>query len=378
MRFLTILGLLSLAACSASSDPAGPPQSEEASTPEDKLPAAVPQANRCAAVRAAIEPAVNAALSKAKARDVGIGVTTNECGFVGYTAGRETISVDALWRIGSITKTYVAALVLDFVREGKVDLDDTIARFDLGLPNEQEITVRQLLNHSSGLFNYNEDAEFPQHTGWTPKERLAVAASHPVYFEPGAGWHYSNTNYLALGMISEQLGGAHVGELIRTRILAPQGLDHTFFSAEEKLGGTLAPSYSQSGARLSGAPKDSFGAWADGAMAATLEDTTHWMRAYASGSVTPTLTKDLFAGVPIPDQPLSYSLALFDLSPEVTGDVAAYGHGGDIPGFHSWSVHLPDRGWTITAIVNQDGGDANPLLEAMTEALKACTDDGEC
>jgi len=89
--------------------------------------------------------------------------------------GPSDIGPDALYRIGSISKTQTAALILGFVQEGALRLDETIARFALGLPGDERITVRQLLNHTSGLYNYTDDPEFPRHHDWTPRQRLAVA-----------------------------------------------------------------------------------------------------------------------------------------------------------------------------------------------------------
>jgi len=344
----------------------------------DQLRANIPRTgDPCLAVRAAIQPAVERTLASAYTRDAGVGVITARCGFVGVTAGPSGIAPDALYRIGSISKTHTAAMVLDLVKEGALRLDETIARFALGVPDEDRITVRQLLNHSSGLYNYTDDSEFPSHHDWTPRQRLAAAAAHAHYFEPGTDWHYSNTNYIALGLIAEQLGHADAVTLIRERVLVPHGLRDTFFAGAEPLDDRLAPSFTRQGTPIAKAD-GLIGAWTDGALAATLEDTTRWMRIYASGQATPAVGAELFDGVSIPHTPITYSLALFNMPPAVTGDVAAHGHGGDIPGFHSWSMDLPERGWTITAIVNQDGGDPNAFLIAVRDTLKACTSSGEC
>jgi len=368
MRFAFFAPLLTLlAACSSTSGTEPESASEAIRTPD-----------ACARVLAAIRPAIDVALPQAHTRDVAVGVITNDCPFQGYTSGIDALAPDALYRIGSITKTYTAALIQDFVARGELRLDDTIARFGLNVPNEDTITIRQLLEHSSGLFNYNEDPDFPEHMDWTPRERLAVAARHPVDFEPGQSWHYSNTNYVALGIIAEQLGGETIGAQIREKVLAPRHLEHTFFFGAEPVDGALAPSF-----RYSGAPyrvnSDSFGAWADGAMVATLEDTTRWMRSYGARS-------ELYTGVAISTgSPVTYSFALFNIPPLAMEDGAGHGHGGDLRGFHSFSIHVPERGWTVTVVVNQDSGDVNQdgrnvnaFLIAVASGLRACATAGGC
>jgi D-alanyl-D-alanine carboxypeptidase len=110
-------------------------------------------------------------------------------------------------RVGSITKTFVATVVLQLVGEGKLRLTDSVERWLPGLvPNGSAISVRQLLNHTSGLFSYDEDREFLAATDrdplreWTPRELVAIATAHKPHFAPGAGWPYSGTGYIVLGL----------------------------------------------------------------------------------------------------------------------------------------------------------------------------------
>lgn len=132
-------------------------------------------------------------------------------------------------RIGSITKTFTATVVLQLVDEHKLGLDDPVSTYLPAVPNGSNITVRQLLNMTSGLFNYTEDDGFNQMWDaqpgwvWADAELLAAAFAHPPYFPPGKGFHYSNTNYELLGMIAAKLGGAPLAELMKHRIFDSSG-----------------------------------------------------------------------------------------------------------------------------------------------------------
>ena len=114
----------------------------------------------------------------------------------------------AQFRIGSITKTFVATVVLQLVGEGRLTLDEPVARRLPGLlANGHQITVRQLLNHTSGLPNYSDDpdlfAGIVQNRIWDPRELVALAERHPQLFAPGSAWRYSNTNYIVAGLLIE-------------------------------------------------------------------------------------------------------------------------------------------------------------------------------
>src|SRR5262245_50277019 len=119
------------------------------------------------------------------------------------------------FRAGSITKSFVSTVVLELVGEGKLALSDTVERRLPGLvPNGDHITVRQLLNHTSGLYNYTDDPDLlraltnlSSDRVFKPEELLAMATSHPPLFKPGARWSYSNTNYIVLGLIVEAVTG---------------------------------------------------------------------------------------------------------------------------------------------------------------------------
>ncbi|MEU6237937.1 serine hydrolase domain-containing protein [Kitasatospora sp. NPDC047058] len=167
---------------------------------------------------------------------------------------------DGRFRIGSVTKTFVSTVVLQLVGEGRLGLDDPVARYLPGVvPNGAAITVRQLLNHTSGLFNHTEDERFTvrseadlqdfaygrwRYRDYRPQQLAAVSAEHAPYFAPGQGWHYSNTNYVLAGMIVRKVTGRAWQDEVERRIVRPLHLDDTAFPGSETgLGGPHAHAY---------------------------------------------------------------------------------------------------------------------------------------
>src|SRR5262249_52370998 len=131
-----------------------------------------------------------------------VAIATPQC-MVTVVSG-QAVAADSLFRIGSETKMYIAATILSLAHDGKISLGDTLDRWTLPVPNGSGITVRQLLNHTSGIYNYTEDPGFQdpatRQTEQRPEALVALATQHPPYFAPGTGWRYSNTNYILLGM----------------------------------------------------------------------------------------------------------------------------------------------------------------------------------
>src|SRR3954468_19018805 len=154
------------------------------------------------------------------------------------------------FRVGSITKAFVATAVLQLVGERKLALEDTVERWLPALvPNGERITVRELLNHTSGLFAFGGDREFVTQAFqdplrvWTPQEIVAIATAHPPTFAPGAGWSYSDTNYFVLGLIVEAATGRPLASALRRRILAPLRLRATSLPTEPDIAGPHAHGY---------------------------------------------------------------------------------------------------------------------------------------
>jgi D-alanyl-D-alanine carboxypeptidase len=204
--------------------------------------------------------------------------------------------VENRFKIGSITKTFVATVVLELVRDGKLQLGDTVAHWLPGLvPNGAHITVRQLLRHQSGLFDYFEDprATAPYLAGdlgyvWAPRALIALATSHPPLFPPGSAFSYSNTNYLVLGLIVERVTGHSLRQELRRRIFTPLHLGSTRFPTSQRFGPRLAHGYLWSpGSRQDVTAVSQSLGWAAGGAVSSAGDVARFFRALLAGRILP-------------------------------------------------------------------------------------------
>jgi CubicO group peptidase (beta-lactamase class C family) len=155
------------------------------------------------------------------------------------------------FRIASLTKTFVATVVLQLVEEGKLSLEDTVERWLPGVvPNGENITVRELLAHKSGLFDYSQDPRVlkPYLSGnlsyyWAPRRLVQIAVSHRPLFAPGTAVSYSSTGYVLLGLIVRAATGNPIGTELNRRLFKPLGLHATTFSTSGHIAGAHAHGY---------------------------------------------------------------------------------------------------------------------------------------
>jgi D-alanyl-D-alanine carboxypeptidase len=290
-------------------------------------------------------------------------------------------------RVGSITKTFVATTVLQLVGEGRFRLDSTIGRLLPGvLPAAlgRQITVRMLLNHTSGLGNYTEVVlgsvealESTRSRTFTPADLIAVALTLPVTNPPGDGWSYSNTNYIVLGMLVERLTGHRYGEEIQRRILRPLGMRDSYFpGADPRIRGPHSHAYVE---WLDGTLRDfttynMSAAWAAGELISTPQDLNRFYRALLAGRLLrPSLLAEMQRTVPfVPDAPElgGYGLGLMRL-PMPCGPV--WGHDGGTVGHTTVSLHGGDRQVTLAenAVSLLPTPEEDPIAEAQFAFIEA-------
>jgi len=243
-------------------------------------------------------------------------------------------------RVGSVTKTFVATVVLQLAAEGRLGLDDPIERRLPGLvPGGAVITIRQLLSHTSGLPDYADDVfvrglfDDPRRT-WAPRELISRATTHPPLFAPGAGFAYSSTGYIALGLIVEAATGRPLADEVRRRIVAPLHLRATSLDAGPRIAGRHEHGYT----RYHGARKpldisdigQSF-AWAAGALVSTADDLARFYRALLGGRLLPPrLLAAMRPALPFDGQ--RWGLGLVE-TPHGCGP--SWGHGGETLGYET-------------------------------------------
>lgn len=284
------------------------------------------------------------------------------------------------YRAGSVTKTFVATVVLQLAGEGRVELDAPVERYLPGLVPDRRITVRQLLQHTSGLPDYTQDllggeVETLRHRGAEPAELVAMALRHPASFPPGAGWSYSNTGYIVAGMIVEKVTGRALGDEIARRITRPLGLRGTYLPrrGDEKLPEPHAVGYAPvDGALTDFSDFDATIAWAAGGLVATPADLDRFSRALLGGELLrPPQLAEMRRTVPADDlgvPGVRYGLGLRSI-PLSCG--LFWGHEGEIFGFANLTGTGPD-GRRATVVLNQDPAPPTAyrhLLAAVDTAL---------
>jgi D-alanyl-D-alanine carboxypeptidase len=254
------------------------------------------------------------------------------------TAGA-SVPVNGRVRIGSNTKAFVAVVVLQLVAERKVELEAPVERYLPGLLPDRAVTVRQLLQHTSGLPEYTDylNGEFDElrHRYYEPRELLDVALAHPALFAPGARWSYSNTNYVVAGLLVQRVTGRPIAEQLTDRVIRRAGLRDTYFPAigDETIKGRHPHGYEGA---VDVTEFDPSWAWAAGQLIATPRDLNTFFGALVDGKLLPPAQlKEMRATVEAPalwpGARYGLGLASFPLS---CGGVF-WGHGGDIPGYET-------------------------------------------
>ena len=303
-------------------------------------------------------PAALAAVSDSKGESAGVAVGK------GSLETGQAPPMDGEVRIGSNTKTFVAVVVMQMVQEGKVGLDEPIETYLPGLIRGEgidasRITVRQLLQHTSGLPDFDEtlfgttDVFQSRYHYVTPRDVLDSALSKPAQFEPGTQWKYTNTNYIVLGMLVERVSQRPVGEQIGQRIVKKLGLSHTYFPApgEEKIRGTHPQGYhlSAEGKLEDITEMDPAWGWAAGAMVSTPSELNTFFQAVFDGRLlTQASIQEMKKGVDIGSGGRVYGLGLIGTPLSCGG--TSWGHGGDIAGYHTRGGVGPD-GTAVTVAV---------------------------
>ena len=299
---------------------------------------------------------------------------------------------------GSVGKTFALATTLQLVKEGKIGLDDRIEKyfgkepwFDR-LPNARQITVRQLMNHTSGLVRYEFKDTFTKELTanpmkvWTPEERLAYLFGEAAKFEAGKGWDYSDTNYIVLGMIIEKVTGKKFFDEAHRRVIKPLKLSNTIPQEGPMMKGVIQ-GYA--------GPNNPFGGkdamiengkfvvnpqleWTGGGYASTAEDLARWAKLmYEGKAFDPSLLPQMLDGVAAPmlGRETKYGLGVIIRQTQVG---PSWGHSGFFPGYLTDMQYFPEQKIAVAIQVNTSVGQSlgKPLGRMTVELAQAIKDSG--
>jgi D-alanyl-D-alanine carboxypeptidase len=298
---------------------------------------------------------------------------------------------DLHFRVGSATKSFVAALVLKLVSQGTVSLSDTVDRWLPGiLSYGDRVTIGQLLNHTAGVPQYTDIVWRELHASpqarfrtWSPRELVALVAGLPLDFTPGTAWSYSNTGYILLGLVVEAATGARLDRELARRIFGPLELRHTSFPigvldipspASRGYSPPLGPELEVMDGPLEDfTDQDPSYTWAAGAAVSNLEDLTRFFRMLLNGGFLPSrLLAELLTFVEVP--PASIPLPILDryglgLSELDTPSGPLFGHAGGIPGFLSMTLSTTDGRRQLGLMVNVGDRAPDALVDAYVRAF---------
>lgn len=290
------------------------------------------------------------------------------------------------YQIGSVTKQFTAAAIMQLAEAGKLTLDDPLEHYLPGYPFDSRLTLRMLLNQTSGLADYlslGSPASVAQ--GVTEAQVLNAILSAPAHFSPGTAYEYSNSNYFILGVIIEQASGQTYFDYLSTHILGPAGLSHT--TAAEPLEAAQPYSFHNPapGASSSQPPPgiilDPSVFFAAGALWSNVQDLAAWDAKLMHGEIVSNASLQAMmtppAGIPTHGQesvPSSYGMGWVATRLQNRSFVW---HNGQTLAYTAFNGLFPDSGWSISILTNLDVEEDTPLLPLASAIVGAlCTPAG--
>ncbi len=310
-------------------------------------------------------------------------------GVAGYAVPSKKIPVrpETPFALASVTKTFTAALILRFQDQGLLSIDDPLSRYLPDFPNARRITLRMLLQHTSGLPDFFMNPKIDvallknKRLAWTPAMTLAYVLKPVV--APGKVWYYSNTNYVLLGLVAEKVGGASWADLVHRQLLDPLGLHGITVQGVDPpiappahanvmyvgAGGQVLPRDQTDGTAVVPFTSVATAAWSAGVLAADSGDLARWGRALYGGTVLSPVSRIEMLTFD-PDIARAYATAYGLGASRVTFDGhVAFGHTGALAGTRSAIRWFPREKLTIAALFNRDVFRGDDVIRALVHAL---------
>ena len=300
---------------------------------------------------------------------------------VNSAAPGDTLNKNLLFCFASNTKMFTAATTLLLFEEDKLSLDDSLHKWLPQFPNiDSTITVRQLLNHKSGLFDFLSNDSYWEavnteiEKAWEPEDVLKYIKA-PLA-KPGEKWNYCNTNYILLGMIIEKVTQQDLADVFRERLFEPFGMKHTCLATKDSLIGEMAHNWRDVDDKGHYVDLGVYNlkslwtsSWAAGGAFSTAEDMANWaMQLFKNKLFHIDTFKEMTTFTPITLAPYydGYGLGVFR---QTMYDVMLWGHGGGTPGFNSEVIFSPEYRFSIALVMNQDGKNPVPLIKEILKVV---------
>lgn len=285
-------------------------------------------------------------------------------------------------RMGSTVKMFTAVTVLKLAEEGKLNIDDKASNYLQGdvitkIENADKATIRQLLQHSSGIYNYIQNLQFQTASlnnlikEWKPVELLQYAYGKKAYFNPGADVSYSNTGYIMLGMIIEKVTGKPFYKIFEEKIFTPLNLTSTKFAAENPVPAGIARGYIDFYSNLQVTESTYYSGWdyytADGGLISNPYDMNRFFTALMTGQIINNMSLTQMLNWQTPKEqdadyfPIEYGLGIFKIQ---TAKGIAYMHSGDAIGYYANMLYFPADGTTIVYATNSNYGKIDNLISS--------------
>ncbi|HOT76594.1 MAG TPA: serine hydrolase domain-containing protein [Candidatus Wallbacteria bacterium] len=268
------------------------------------------------------------------------------------------------FRIGSITKTFTATVILQLAGERKLNLDESVLKYFPDLPNASKITVHHLLNMTSGLANYTDDNNIGMTLLSNPAKKftqeeiyslIKSLSSKAVLSEPGAVASYNNSNYFLLGMIIEKVTGSKAGDEIKRRICDRLGMNDTYMSDSDKIDGAHSMGYIADGTLTVEFMSNPSWCWTAGAMVSTLADVKKYIKAMVTCELCPKYASERLAWRELRSYANPYGAGTVKMSYGLGianfGGMA--GHNGAILGYSTLAVYYQPRDITVIILTNK-------------------------
>lgn len=287
------------------------------------------------------------------------------------TSARRPAEVATVYRIGSITKQFTAAAVLQLVEQGRVSLDDPLSRWLPQYPQWGRVTVRQLLNHTSGIPSYTANAGWQARMGeaLAPAAVMGFVARDTFDFAPGSQFRYNNSGYFLLGQLLERATGTRYDALVQQRFFRPLGMGTASYCPDVPRDRVFAAGYDRRGDRYAPTtPISMTSPFAAGALCMSVPDYLRWQAALTSGRV---VRPETYARMSRSDttsdgKPTNYG---WGLAPARVGTHAAVAHGGGINGFSTEQMWVPADSLRVVAFSNTAGSDVDRLAVNLASAV---------